>query len=128
MRLAVQIAQDQWFCLGRIIEKNDHPKLPPYSSWNQDEHESNPVAHYSFKEAVDYCDANPFFEANRTLEDFGVHYKKPKLQQGIYKGVVWSYSKSFNCYACEIAEDIPFRSLRQVKAYISDYVRTTEYV
>ena len=128
MRIAVQIADDQWFCLGRIIEKNDYPKLMPYSSWKLDEHESDAVAHFSFKEAVNYCDANPYFEANRTLPDFDVYYKRPKHQKGIYKGVVWSYSKAFNCYACELAEDIPFRSLRQVKAYITDHVNTTEYV
>jgi len=128
MKLHVQTAEDQWFCLGRFIDKNDHPKLPPFCSYPvSKKHGSCP--HYSMKEALDYCIENPNLYSSLTLLDLGVSYKKPKVKEGFYYGVRWYYSAGFNCYGCELsgAENIPFASLAQVKRYIKDWYETVGY-
>jgi len=126
MNHAVQITDSEWFCLGRIIQQNDHPSLPTYMSWPLD---GLQVAtwHCSFSKAKKYCKANPCLTPTKTLKDYSVGYKQPKVKEGVYMGVQWSYSADLHCYACELAEEIPFSSLRQVKTYIKDWHETVGY-
>jgi len=128
MKLQVQIAEDQWFCLGWIIEKNDHPKLTPYTS-ERANHTGKAHPHYSFREALTHCLDNPHLDIEITLLDFNIGYKKPKVKEGSYYGVRWYYSEAFNCYACELsgAETIPFKSQAEVKRYIKDWYKTVGY-
>ena len=127
MNHAIQIEDGEWFCLGNIIQKNDHPKLLPYVSWPLDGVEAG-TGHYSFSEAKEHCKANPCLTPTETLQDFAAaYYKRPKIWDGKYMGVQWSYSADLHCYACDLAEDIPFSSLRQVKSYIKDWRETVGY-
>jgi len=128
MRVRVVVEENQWFCLGRFIEKNDHPNLPPYCSYPAGEGFGS-YAHTSLREAVEHCFNNPIFDSDVTLLDFSVSYRKPKMKEGFYYGVRWYYSEAFNCYRCELSgsELIPFRSLAQTKRHIKDWYYTVGY-
>lgn len=120
MKPAIRISDQAWFCVGRIIEANDHPKLTKYISFRQDG--SGTKRHLSFSEAVQYCYDNPDLSPEQYAHELGVSYKTPKVKEGIYMGVMWHYSKEYHCYYCDAARFLPFQSLRQLKAYIRVYV------
>jgi len=128
MKIHVQTAADQWFCLGWFINKNNHPKLPPFCSYPAST-KSGHYAHYSMKEALDHCIENPNLSSSLTLLDLDVSYKKPKIKEGFYYGVRWYYLEAFNCYGCELSgsELIPFKSLAQTKRHIKDWYYTVGY-
>ncbi len=128
IQVQVQTHETQWFCLGWFIDKNDHPSLPPYCSYPADDKEGF-CAHFSMREAVEYCLQNPNFTSDVDLTQLGVSYPKPRIKEGRYFGVRWYYSEAFNCYGCELsgAEEIPFTTLAQTKLYIKDWHETVGY-
>ena len=127
MAKAIQIEVGEWFCVGRIIQKNDHPNLPPYTSFRSNEDGTDAKGHASLKDAVNYCWNNPYLGPGRDLIDFGVAYKQPKVKSGIYMGVIWDYSEAYACYACDLNPDACFSSLRRVREYIKDAMENEEW-
>lgn len=55
----VLIATDEWYYKGRFIQKNTHPNLQPYTSFNDDAIGTDVQPHFSMDEAKRYCRANP---------------------------------------------------------------------
>jgi hypothetical protein len=54
----VKIDPDEWLYCGRFIQRQSHPKLAPYVSFNDNERQDDVKPHLSFKEAKAYCKTN----------------------------------------------------------------------
>lgn len=68
----VKLEADEWWFNGRIIQKQDHPLLSKYVSF--DDHDDNweTVSHGTLKEATDYCLKNPCQKPKNLPKDYGV--------------------------------------------------------
>jgi hypothetical protein len=66
-----QIEEGEWICAGRCIQKNDHPKLAPFCSFTNSTNNPDRQGHFSFQEAIDYCNKNPCTDGFKP-ECFGV--------------------------------------------------------
>lgn len=55
----VQIEIGEWWFNGRIIQKQNHPLLSKYCSFNDNDENYLTMTHNTFKEATTYCLNNP---------------------------------------------------------------------
>ncbi len=55
------IEVDEWWFNGRIISKQDHPRLPKYVSFSDDDNGHFVAIHSTRKEAIDYCIQHPCY-------------------------------------------------------------------
>ena len=57
MEKPIQIEDDEWYYFGRIIQKQDHPLLALYVSWDDVDSDipTNTQEHHSFSDAKKYC-------------------------------------------------------------------------
>jgi hypothetical protein len=54
----IQIEAEEWWYNGRIIQKQNHPRLPEYISFADDD-SAFVETHLNYKDAVGYCENNP---------------------------------------------------------------------
>jgi len=66
----VQIEVGEWWYNGRIIQKQDHPLLPKYISFEDNETSCIVNQHHTKKEAVNYCYDNPCKKPQRLVKDY----------------------------------------------------------
>lgn len=55
----VPIEVGEWWFNGRIIQKQNHPKLSKYVSFADNDESYMTETHSTFREAVKYCKDNP---------------------------------------------------------------------
>jgi hypothetical protein len=61
----VPIEVGEWWFNGRIIQQQDHPLLPKYVSFPDNEESYKTEIHSTFREAVKYCKDNPCVTTRR---------------------------------------------------------------
>jgi hypothetical protein len=66
----VQIETGEWWFNGRIIQKQDHPKLADYISYDCNKNQGNQAVHYSFKAAIDHAIESPCVNPNEFPEEY----------------------------------------------------------
>lgn len=67
----IKIEEGEWWFKGRIIQKQNHPSLAPYCSFNDKDRDQQATPHFSFKEAVEFCKKNPCDNPSRVPFDYG---------------------------------------------------------
>jgi hypothetical protein len=71
----VQIEIGEWWFNGRFIQKQVHPLLSPYVSFNDNEDGCMVETHTTFKEATKYCLDNPCNTPQHQPKDFISSFK-----------------------------------------------------
>ena len=66
----VRIDHDEWWFNGRIIQKNDHPKLKGWASFDDNLNNTNSQGHFTFQEAIFYCMHHPCIEPKHYPKDY----------------------------------------------------------
>jgi hypothetical protein len=90
-----------WWCLGWIIEAQEHPLLLPYTCYRDTDTEEDGEQDFgTVRDAVQHAIRNPFLAADRNLSDYG-HTQARRVPEGIFRGFKWRFDGRFNCYFIE---------------------------